>query len=195
MTLPFNHTPPEGSALLLVDPLNDFTHSYGALYVKDAGDLIPEWNRQLGNFARARRPIYVTQEGHTPDSIHFKDNGGPWDYHGLEGTWGNLIYSDVRLPQSTNIIVKARDPQSHGYSATEGGDFLGRSLVHNLRQLGVTDVYVMGLATDYCIKQSVLDLLKAGFRVHVLLAGIKAVNPENTAAALAEMRAAGAELV
>ena len=183
------------SALLIVDVQNDFCPG-GALPVPEGDRIIPVLNRRAADAARQSMPVYASRDWHPAITRHFKAYGGEWPPHCVQDTEGGRFHADLELPASTIVISKGQDPDKPGYSAMEGYTPDGKTLLADLRERRINHLYVGGLATDYCVRQSVLDALTAGLKVTVLqeaIAGIDA-QPGDTARALQEMREAGAEI-
>ena len=178
-------------AVLVVDVQNDFCPG-GALAVSEGDRVIPILNDVIARFAG--HPIYASRDWHPRDTKHFKEFGGPWPVHCVAGTPGADLHADLRLPPDAIIVSKGQDRADDGYSAFEGMTAAGRRLQEDLRARGVTDLIVGGLATDYCVRASVLDAVRAGLNVTVLTDGIAGITPESTARALDDMRRAGARL-
>lgn len=183
------------SALLVVDVQRDFCLG-GALAVPDGDRVVPVLNRCLADAMHRGVPIYASRDWHPVATIHFKAYGGEWPPHCVQQTDGARFHQDLRLPPSTIVITKGDDPRLQGYSAFEGHTPDGRSLVDDLRERRIDRLYVGGLATDYCVLESVLDARRAGLRIAVLqdaVAGID-VRPGDADRAFAQMRDAGGEL-
>jgi nicotinamidase/pyrazinamidase len=187
--------PRTNAALLVVDVQNDFCPG-GALAVPNGDRVVPILNRCLAEAARHGVRVYASRDWHPAVSDHFAASGGPWPRHCVQNTWGAAFHPDLQLPPSTVVITKGDDPHAHGYSVFEGHTDLSRSLLEDLQAHGIEELYVGGLATDYCVRASVLDALREGFAVTVLEDGIRGVEvqPGDSARAIEEMRAAGAEL-
>jgi len=184
------------SALLVVDIQKDFCAG-GALAAPGGDDIIPAVNRHLAD-ARAREiAVYATRDWHPAKTSHFKEYGGAWPPHCVQGTPGAQFHPDLKLPPDAIIVNKGDDPQRHGYSAFEGHTSDGKSLLDDLRDRRITRVYVAGIATDYCVRESALDALRAGLEVRVLADGIAGIDarPGDAQRALDEMSAAGAQIV
>lgn len=184
------------SALLVVDIQKDFCAG-GALEAPGGDDIIPAVNHHLAD-ARARgMPVYATRDWHPPTTSHFREYGGVWPPHCVQGTAGAQFHGDLKLPPDAIVVNKGDDPQRHGYSAFDGHTTAGKALLDDLRDRQVRRVYLMGIATDYCVKESALDALKAGLEVRVVadaIAGIDA-RPGDAQRALDEIAAAGAQIV
>ncbi len=182
------------SAVLVVDVQNDFCPG-GALAVPGGDRVIEPLNRVIEWAASHEVPVYASRDWHPPDAAHFKAYGGIWPVHCVQDTEGARFHPALRLPPTATIITKGDQPSSDGYSAFEGHTPTGVTLTHALREKGVQHLYVGGLATDYCVRHSVLDALKAGFAVTVLSdasAGVE-VNAGDSARAIDDMRTAGAK--
>ena len=189
---------PEGcttTAVLVVDVQRDFCQG-GALAVPD-GDRVVSVLNQVVQAAHARRlTVYATRDWHPPDSTHFLAGGGAWPVHCVARSPGARFHSDLRLPDGTLIVSKGIEATSDGYSAFEGCLDDGTPLAHDLRRRGVTHLVTGGLATDYCVRHSVLDAIRQGWRVTLVTDAVASVEltPGDGERALADMRRAGAEL-
>jgi nicotinamidase/pyrazinamidase len=183
------------SALLIVDVQNDFCPG-GALAVPEGDRVVPVVNDLAARFAAADLPVLATRDWHPPDTIHFVTRGGPWPEHCLANSEGAAFHPDLRLPGGTELITTGSDPDTHGYSAFEGQTSSGEALADALERLGVGRLVVAGLATDYCVKESVLDARRRGLDVVVVADGVRGVDvhPGDSTRALEEMTAAGAEI-
>jgi nicotinamidase/pyrazinamidase len=181
------------SALLVVDVQNDFCPG-GSLAVPHGDAVVAPLNAMAAALAAAGRPVFASRDWHPPQTTHFKEMGGPWPVHCVRETPGAAFHPALRLPPATTIISKGTDAADDGYSAFEGRDEAGLPLARRLRDAGVDHLYVGGLATDYCVRASVLSALAEGLRVTVLQDAIAAVEvrPGDGERAIAEMRAAGA---
>lgn len=182
-----------GSALLLIDVQNDFCPG-GALAVPDGGRVVDALNRHLETAAAKGWPVFASRDWHPPVTRHFSAYGGEWPVHCVAGSHGAAFHPNLHLPASAVIVSKGQDPERPGYSAMEAVSDDGRTLPALLESSGIEHVYVGGLATDYCVRQTVLDALAAGLEVTVLrdaIAGVD-VRPGDSARAIAEMERAGA---
>lgn len=180
-------------ALLIVDVQKDFCPG-GALPVPNGDQVVPALNRYAADAVARGMPVYASRDWHPAVTRHFKQYGGEWPPHCVQNTDGAGFHDELRLPESTIVISKGRDPDKPGYSALEGRTEDGTPLLDDLRSRRVDHLYVGGLATDYCVRQSVLDALAAGLKVTLLrdaIAGIDA-RPGDAERAIAEMREAGA---
>ena len=188
--------PGERSALLVVDVQNDFCPG-GSLPVSDGDSVVPVLNDYAARFAREGLPVIYSRDWHPAETTHFQTRGGPWPPHCVQGTYGAEFHPDLRLPAGAIVVSKGMGPAEDGYSAFVGRDAHGQKLESVLRELGVQRLVVGGLATDYCVLNSVLEALEAGLKVEVLCRGIRGVDlqPGDSARALEQMRSAGASLI
>jgi nicotinamidase/pyrazinamidase len=182
-------------ALIVVDVQNDFCPG-GALAVKDGDQVVAVLNRYIDRFARAGLPIFATRDWHPEKTSHFNTAGGPWPPHCVQGSEGAQFHPDLKLPPETVIVSAGMGSDEDGYSGFLGRDESGAKLAELLRQRGIERIFVGGLATDYCVKHTVLDGLNQGFRVVVLTDSVRGVNlqPDDSERAIEEMRRAGAEI-
>jgi nicotinamidase/pyrazinamidase len=182
-------------ALILVDIQNDFCPG-GALAVKDGDQVVPVLNRCIDQFRKAGLPIFATRDWHPEKTTHFKSGGGPWPPHCIQGSKGAQFHPDLKLPADALIVSAGMGADEDGYSGFLGIDDRGVKLVNLLRQRGIERIFVGGLATDYCVKHTVLDGLKEGFKVVLLTDSTRGVNlkPGDSERAIAEMLQAGAEI-
>ena len=181
-------------ALLIVDVQHDFCPG-GALAVGEGDAVVPPLRRLAARFGALGLPVYASRDWHPPDSTHFARNGGEWPVHCVQGTPGARLREDLELPASTMIVTTGQTRTDEGYSAM-AGEVSGRgTMLADLQARKVDHLYVGGLATDYCVKHSVLDALHNGIGVTVLTDAIRAVDlrPGDAERALEEMRQAGAE--
>jgi nicotinamidase/pyrazinamidase len=183
-----------GRALLLVDVQNDFCPG-GALPVPEGDRVIPVLNRMVEQFERRGHPVYASRDWHPAETTHFRAHGGPWPPHCVAESSGAQFHPKLRLPSDAIVISKGQNRNDDGYSAFEGVTEDGRALADDLRKRGISELYVGGLATDYCVRATVLDARRAGFDVTVLTDGIAGIAPEDTSRALDDMQQAGASLV
>ena len=183
------------AALLVVDVQRDFCPG-GALAVAHGDRVVPVLNRCLADAMQQRLRVYASRDWHPAVSDHFAAYGGPWPPHCVQHTDGALFHPDLELPASTIVITKGDDPREHGYSAFDGHAADGRSLLEDLRAHQIDQVYIGGLATDYCVRTSVLDARRAGLWVAVLTDAITGIDvqPGDCDRALEEMSAAGAHV-
>ena len=188
--------PESDSALLLVDVQNDFCPG-GSLPVADGDKVVPVLNRYVNRFQAADRPIFASRDWHPARTTHFKEHGGVWPAHCVQGTRGADFHPDLSLPAEAIVVSKGMGPEEDSYSAFEARDEDGRPLAQLLADRGVRRLYVGGLATDYCVKHSTLEARRFGFEVVLLGDAIRGVDvePGDSERAIEEMRAAGSRVV
>ncbi|OGX07618.1 MAG: nicotinamidase [Omnitrophica WOR_2 bacterium GWA2_47_8] len=181
-------------ALLVVDVQNDFCPG-GTLAVPQGDTVIPVINRYLRFFNDKELPIFVSRDWHPKETKHFKRFGGIWPMHCVQNTPGANFHATLKLPPEAVILSKGMDPEQDSYSAFQAKDEEGRDLKEILEDLQVKHLFVCGLATDYCVKASVLDAIKNGFQTFLLLDAVKGVNmhPQDSRKAIDEMNKKGAK--
>lgn len=178
------------TALVVVDIQKDFCPG-GALAVHEGDKAIPVLNKYIEKFRKAGAPIIFTRDWHPPDHSSFKTQGGPWPPHCIQNSEGAKFHPNLSIPLEGEIVSKA-DKKDEAYSFFQGTD-----LAAKLHQRGIKRLLVGGLATDYCVKETVLDGLKHGFEVYHLddaSRGVE-VNPGDSERALKEMVAKGAKRI
>ncbi len=183
-------------ALLVVDVQNDFCPG-GALAVPDGDAIVPRVNRTIDLFERRGLPVLVTRDWHPKVTKHFKEFGGAWPPHCIEGTKGARFHPDLRLPKDARILSKGMDPEQDSYSGFQAYNGEGRDLESVVRDLGVDEIFICGLATDYCVRATALDATRRGIRIRVLGDAIRGVDvkPGDSESAIREMREAGVPFV
>jgi nicotinamidase/pyrazinamidase len=179
-------------ALVIVDVQNDFCPG-GALGVQDGDRIVPVLNKYIEKFAQAGMPIFFTRDWHPPRTTHFSTDGGSWPPHCIQGSKGAEFHPDLQLGSYTAVLSKGMAVDEDSYSAFEAVDSRGLSLGEVLRQSGINRIYVGGLATDYCVKQTAVDGLAQGFQVVLLHDAVAGVNlqPEDSDQAVEAMVKAG----
>ncbi len=184
-----------GAALLIVDVQNDFCPG-GALGVKDGDAIIPLINRYIELLGKKGYQVIASRDWHPPVTRHFREYGGIWPAHCIAGTSGAMFHEGLHLPSHCRVFSKGMDPERDDYSALTAQDEEGLPLADFLRNAGIDRLYIGGLATDYCVRQTALDGLKLGIFITVLTDAVAGVDldPADSARALAEMEAAGAVL-
>ncbi len=179
-----------GDALLLVDVQSDFLPG-GNLAVPAADRVIAPLNGWIARFSHARLPVFATRDWHPPNHCSFRAQGGPWPPHCIAGSPAAELATSLKLPPDTrlSVIDKGTRPEADAYSGFDGTDLHSR-----LQAAGVRRLFVGGLATDYCVLNTVLDARRLGYEVMLLERAIRAVevHPGDGARAIATMIAAGA---
>ncbi|HYA37002.1 MAG TPA: nicotinamidase [Candidatus Methylomirabilis sp.] len=178
-------------ALIVVDVQNDFLPG-GSLAVPEGDRVVPVLNRYVEIFAARALPVYATRDWHPTNHCSFAAQGGPWPPHCVAGSTGAAFAPGLKLPTQITIISKATAIDQDAYSGFEGTDLDAR-----LKALGVRRVFVGGLATDYCVLNTVRDARRHGYDVYFLTDAIRAVNvkPDDGQRAEEEMRRLGAKPV
>jgi len=177
-------------ALIVVDVQNDFCPG-GALAVERGDEVVEPLNRLIREFLERGDLVVKSRDWHPPRTNHFAAYGGTWPVHCVQGTRGAEFHPD--LADDPRVVVVSKEKMD----ADEYSAFDGTGLADLLRRRGVREVWVGGLATDYCVKHTVLDALREGFRVKAVSAAMRPVEvePGDGARAVEEMRRAGAEFV
>ncbi len=184
-----------GMALLIVDVQNDFCPG-GALGVSGGDEIIPLINRYIYLFKGRGAAIIASRDWHPPVTRHFKEFGGIWPAHCVAESFGAMFHEELQLPTDSLVFSKGMDPERDDYSALSALDAEGTSLSGFLRKEGIRSLYICGLATDYCVRQTALDGLREGFGITVLADAVRGVDLStgDSERALAEILAAGARL-
>jgi nicotinamidase/pyrazinamidase len=185
-----NYQPTPGDALLIIDPQNDFLPG-GALAVKEGDAVIAPLQAWIDCFVRERLPILATRDCHPADHCSFREHGGPWPAHCVAGSWGASITSSLKVPTTALIFDKPCRADIETYDG-----FCGTRLDETLRQQAIRRLWVGGLATDYCVLNTVLEGLRLGYQVIVLTRAVRAVDLQSGDGqrALTAMAARGAVL-
>jgi len=197
------------SALIIVDVQNDFVPG-GALAVPEGDKVVPIINRLQPNFDL----VVATQDFHPPGHGSFASShagkkvgditrlaGLPqilWPDHCVQGTPGAEFVKELETARFARIFQKGTDPGIDSYSGMyDNGHQKSTGLAEYLKEQGITDLYLVGLATDYCVKFTALDAVKEGFKVHVIREACRGVNllPRDVDRSIDQMRKAGVEIV
>jgi nicotinamidase/pyrazinamidase len=181
----------KNKALLIVDVQNDFIPG-GTLAVPGGDQVVPVLNDYAARFSAEGLPAFASRDWHPKETTHFEQ----WPPHCVQGTTGAEYHPDLQLPDNTIVVTKGADPREDAYSCFQAVGPDGTPFADLLRERGIEELHVGGLATDYCVKATVLDALNAGFRVKLLIDATRGVdvNPGDTERALTEMVNAGAEV-
>lgn len=183
--------PHAGDALLIVDVQNDFLPD-GSLAVPRGDEVVPVLNRYLQIFAEQNLPIYATRDWHPQQHCSFRAQGGPWPPHCVADTRGAQFAAALQLPPAAVIISKATTVEQDAYSG-----FQDTGLDSRLHAANISRLYIGGLATDYCVLNTVRDALRLGYKVLLLGDAIRAVDvqPGDGLRAEAEMTKLGAQRI
>jgi len=177
-------------ALIVVDVQNDFCPG-GTLAVPHGDEVLQPLNQLIDEFLERGDPVFKSRDWHPRFTKHFAAYGGTWPVHCVQNTKGAAFHPALRDDPRIKVVSKGLGDKD-SYSAFDETD-----LTSQLRQQGVEEVVVGGLATDYCVKNTVLDALKNGFKVKAVEDAMRAVElqPGDGEKAIEEMRAAGAEII
>ncbi len=172
-------------ALFIVDVQNDFCPG-GALAVPEGDQVVPVINALIPKFPM----VLASKDWHPEQTKHF----AKWPPHCIQGTRGARFHPQLNRGAIHQVFLKGTSAEDDGYSAFEATN---RNLEEFLRHKGVQHLFVVGLATDYCVKQTALDAVRRGFRTSVVLEAVRAVdlNPGDGEQALAALQQAGVQLV
>ncbi|HKS10504.1 MAG TPA: nicotinamidase [Pyrinomonadaceae bacterium] len=178
------------TALIVVDVQNDFCPG-GTLAVPHGDEVVAPLNKLIDEFLERGDPVYKSRDWHPPTTKHFTAYGGTWPVHCVQNTEGAAFHPALHNDPRIEVISKGLG-NTDGYSAFDETD-----LGSQLKQAGVEEVVVGGLATDYCVKHTVLDALKQGYKVKAVEDAMRPVElrPGDGERAIEEMRAAGAEII
>ena len=178
-------------ALIVVDVQNDFCPG-GSLAVAHGDEVVAPLNKLMNEFLDRGDPVFKTRDWHPAQTKHFADYGGTWPVHCVQNTHGAEFHPHLLDDPRITVVSKGFDESADGYSG-----FDGTQLAQTLRDAGVEEVWVGGLATDYCVKHTVVDAVREGFKVRALGDAMRPVNvnPDDGRKAIEEMSAAGAEIV
>jgi nicotinamidase/pyrazinamidase len=186
-----DYHPQTGDALLLVDVQNDFLPG-GSLAVPHGDEVVPVLNRYIQLFQARGLPVYATRDWHPLRHCSFIEQGGPWPPHCVADTPGAGFAAVLQLPPATMVISKAKTVAADAYSGFDKTDLDSR-----LRTAGIQRLFIGGLATDYCVLNTVRDALHLGYQVFLLADAIRAVNvkPDDGERAVEEMEKLGAQKI
>ncbi len=177
-------------ALIVVDVQNDFLPG-GALAVNEGDAVVPIINECIRHFTAKELPIFATGDWHPADHCSFVENGGQWPKHCVADSPGAQIAENLEFPDDVSIVHKGTDIDKEAYSGFQGTD-----LAEQLHAHGVKRVFVGGLATDYCVLNTVNDALAIRFDVVLLAHAIRDVDlaPGDGNRAILSMRERGAKM-
>lgn len=181
---PFN----DGDALILVDVQNDFCPG-GKLAVEGGDEVVPELNTWIELAEEADVPVFASQDWHPPSHASFKESGGPWPEHCVQGSEGANFHPDLDMPHDAVVIRKGADPETDQYSAFDAG------LGDRLRDRDVKRVFVGGLAKDVCVKTTANHALDEDFDVVMIEPATRAVDDEEGREAFENLAERGATIL
>jgi nicotinamidase/pyrazinamidase len=186
------------TALIVVDVQNDFASPEGNLPVPGGESVIPFINDQIADALRAGAVVVYTQDWHPETTPHFEKDGGIWPVHCVAGTAGAEFHPDLDVVDEAVVVKKGVEGED-GYSAfnirdPESGQVSATGLADQLRGRGVNGIAVLGLALDYCVKETAIDSVTDGFETTLLADGTSAVNlrPGDGSRAVADIAMSGA---
>jgi nicotinamidase/pyrazinamidase len=187
------------TALVVVDVQNDFADPSGSLYVKQGDTIVGTINDEIEKAAGAGATVVYTQDWHPEHTLHFEIDGGIWPVHCVQDTWGAEFHPNLKV---VGEVVRKGTGGEDGYSGfsvrdPDSGDEAETGLDELLRAKGIENVVVVGLATDYCVKETALDALTKRFKTTVLDDAVRAVDlkPGDGEAALESIRLAGGNII
>jgi nicotinamidase/pyrazinamidase len=187
------------TALIVVDVQNDFADPNGSLYVNEGEAVVPVANGQIADAEAAGAPTVYTQDWHPESTPHFEKDGGLWPVHCVHDTWGAMFHPDLRV---VGDVVRKGTRGEDGYSAFSVRDPLSGdtapTILHGLlAERGIGRIVICGLATDFCVVETVTDARALGYPIVVIREGIRAVDRKAGSGkrALQMMLSAGAEIV
>jgi nicotinamidase/pyrazinamidase len=177
-----------GDGLLIADIQNDFLPG-GALGVKGGDEVVPVLLDYIARFQANRLPVFASRDWHPPNHCSFREQGGIWPIHCVAGSEGAQPPPNFRLPSSAVLVHKATSPDKEAYSA-----FQDTALDEHLRTARVKRLFIGGLATEYCVLNTVRDALARQYQIFFLTDGMRAVNlhPDDGRRAEEEMIRLGA---
>jgi nicotinamidase/pyrazinamidase len=187
------------TALIVVDVQNDFADPDGSLYVHGGQHVVVTINREIARAVGSGALVVYTQDWHPEHTPHFAQDGGIWPVHCVHDTWGAAFHPalDVVDGEVVRKGVDGRDGYS-GFSVRDphSGDVDDTVMHEMLQGANIERLVICGLATDYCVVETVIDARTRAYPVEVVADGIAAVNlePGDGDAAVRRMHGAGAEL-
>jgi nicotinamidase/pyrazinamidase len=189
------------TALIIVDMQNDFADPLGSLYVRGGDSILPLINSEIDKAQEAGALVVYSQDWHPPATPHFQKDGGIWPVHCVGESWGSEFYPALSVVEGAESIKKGTGGED-GYSVfsvrdPQTGARVATRLESLLRAKNIARLVIAGLATDYCVKDTVLDARRLGFPVDVLKEGIRAVDlqPGDGERAIEAMCGVGARIL
>lgn len=179
------------TALIVVDVQKDFCPG-GALAVKGGNEVVGVLNRYIEACEKGGAAVYLTRDWHPRNHSSFKEFGGPWPPHCVQETEGARFHPGLKAPPEATVISKATHPDWDAYS-----EFERTNLELYLKRSGIKRLLIGGLATDYCVKSTVLDACRLGFETYLLIDASRGIDVKAGASkrAVEEMKKAGAKPV
>ena len=190
-----------GTAIIVTDVQNDFADPQGSLYVRGAEAVVGGANREIERAREAGALVVYSQDWHPESTPHFEKDGGVWPVHCVAGSWGAEFHPDLWVLEDAEFVKKGTGGED-GYSVftvrdPRTGDEASTALERILKEHAIHRLAIVGLATDYCVKETVLDARRLGFEAAVPQGAVAAVDlqPGDGERALSAMRDAGAEVL
>ena len=187
------------TALIVIDVQNDFAHPDGSLYVVGADDVIANANAEIARAVEAGALVVYTQDWHPVSTPHFEKDGGLWPVHCVADSWGAQFHAD--LTTGAGQVVRKGADGNDGYSGFStrdplSGERQATALEAILQKADIERCVIVGLATDYCVKETAADARRLGFSVVVVTECVAAVDLQagDGARALSELAKLGALL-
>lgn len=180
-----------GDALVVIDVQNDFLPG-GSLAVPEGDQVIPVLNGYIEQFISRHLPVIATRDWHPPNHCSFIRQGGPWPAHCVVDSKGAEFASALHLPAAVKVFSKATEAGQENYS-----DFSNPAFKEQLDEMKVRRLFIGGLATEYCVLNTVRDALSHPYQVFLLVDAIRAINvrPQDGEQAINEMIEKGAKLI
>jgi nicotinamidase/pyrazinamidase len=178
-------------ALVVIDVQNDFL-SGGSLAVSEGDQVIPVLNGYIEQFISRHLPVLATRDWHPPNHCSFIQQGGPWPAHCVVDSKGAEFASALHLPAAVKVFSKATEADQENYS-----DFANPAFKEQLDEMAIRRLFIGGLATEYCVLNTVRDALSHHYQVFLLIDAIRAINvrPQDGEKAITEMIQKGAKLI
>jgi nicotinamidase/pyrazinamidase len=166
------------TALVVVDVQNDFADPAGSLSVRGGLEVVRAVNDEVDRAKAGRAVVLYTQDWHPADTPHFAKDGGTWPVHCVQGTWGAQLHPDLTV---AGDVVRKGEHGEDGYSGFSMKDPVTGAVVPTrlaglLRDAGISELVVVGLATDYCVRATALEGREQGWPVTVPWAAVAAVD-------------------
>ncbi|SMO40622.1 nicotinamidase/pyrazinamidase [Balnearium lithotrophicum] len=172
-------------ALIVVDMQNDFM-PWGSLPVPEADKIIPKVNKYIKLFFERGLPIFATRDWHPENHISFKVNGGKWPVHCVQWSRGADFAEGLEIPPETFIVNKGDRPELEAYSG-----FQGTVLNELLKERGIKRLFVCGVATEFCVKNTCIGGINLGYTVFLLNDAVKGIGEESSQRAVEELLRGG----
>ncbi|MCX6271107.1 MAG: isochorismatase family protein [Bacteroidetes bacterium] len=182
----------ERIAIVIIDVQNDFCE-HAVLAAKNARSLIEPLNKMVTWAIGRNFPCIYTRDWHPPNHCSFIPRGGPWAPHCVQGTYGAKFAQGLIVPKSSLVVDIETDPDQSNLSYSA---FENTTLFEELKKSDIHHLITTGIATEYCVKETVLDALKFGFSVTLLTDLVRPVNinPNDADEAVDELKRLGVEI-